>query len=153
MRSITIRSWNRITRDEFFEVVRLRTEVFCVEQRITEPEFGPEDRDPHTLHYWVSDEYGCAAYLRVVELDTAEVGAFRSFGRVAVRADCRGAGLARALIKSVLDDFGSESMVIHAQEYITDLYHDYGFEVVGDSYLEAGIPHRVMYRPGSPGPS
>lgn len=143
---IVSKHWPEITTDEFFEIVSLRTEVFFVEQRIDEPDFDAADRDPRTLHLWLADEAGCAAYLRVVELDEPQLGASRSFGRVAVRADQRGGGLARVLVGEVIARFGHEPMVIHAQEYVAGLYADYGFEVVGERYYEASLPHLAMVR-------
>lgn len=144
---IVVKQWHQIARDEFFGIARLRTEVFYVEQRIDEPDFDEFDRDEATWHFWIPDSFGCAAYLRVVELSPPELGAGRSFGRVAVRRECRGRGLARRLIGEVIDRFGKETMAIHSQDYVTALYEDYGFEAVGELYHEAGLPHRMMLRP------
>lgn len=146
MNAITSKTWPDVTADDFFDIVRLRTEVFYVEQRIDEPDFDELDRDPATVHLWISDDAGCAAYLRIVELPSPEMGASRSFGRVAVRADRRGEGLARLLVHRVIEDHGHEAMTIHAQEYVAQLYADYGFEVVGGRYFEAGLPHLMMVR-------
>lgn len=141
-----VKRWDAITADEFFDIVRLRTEVFFVEQRIDEPDFDDADRDPETLHHWMSDESGCTAYLRVTRLHRPEFGARRTFGRVAVRADQRRRGLAQLLIAKVLSSFGDEPLVIHAQEYVCELYAGFGFKVVGERYFEAGLPHLPMLR-------
>ncbi len=133
-------------RDEVFEMVLLRTEVFFVEQRIDEQDFDAADRDCRTLHMWVGDDHGLAAYLRVRDLDEAEEGASRTFGRVAVRQDRRHEGLARQLIEEVLNRFGHESLTIHSQEYVVRLYEEFGFTVVGKQFVEAGLPHRTMVR-------
>lgn len=146
--SVTVKRWTEITPDEFFEIVRLRTEVFYVEQRIDVPDFDDLDRNPTTMHYWIADEAGCAAYLRVVELTEPEHDAGLTFGRVAVRADQRGRGLARVLIQRVIDARGDEAMTIHSQEYVVPLYASFGFEVVGELYYEAGLPHLMMHRRG-----
>ena len=58
--SIQVRSWEELTRDEFFEIVSLRSEVFFVEQRIDIPDLDDLDRHHGTLHCWVADETGCA---------------------------------------------------------------------------------------------
>ncbi len=137
-----------MSRDDVFEMVLLRTEVFFVEQRINEQDFDAADRDERTLHLWIPDHRGCAAYLRVAELDEPERGARRTFGRVAVRADRRHEGLATQLIREVLDRFGGEALTIHAQEYVVRLYERFGFEVVGERFIEAGLDHRTMVRPG-----
>lgn len=140
--------WSEMTRDEVFDMVVLRTEVFFVEQRIDEQDFDAADRDERTLHLWIPDDDGMAAYLRVVDLDTPELGACRTFGRVAVRANRRYVGLARRLIVEVLERYGREALIIHAQSYVVGLYEDFGFTVVGEPFDEAGLPHRTMIRPG-----
>lgn len=66
--SIQVRNWEELTRDEFFEIVSLRSEVFFVEQRIDIPDLDDLDRHPGTLHWWIPDETGCAGYLRTVLL-------------------------------------------------------------------------------------
>lgn len=146
--SIQVRNWEELTRDEFFEIVSLRSEVFFVEQRIDIPDLDDLDRHPETLHWWIPDETGCAGYLRTVLLGEPELEATRSFGRVAVRADRRGDGLARALVAAVLGRFGGQPIVIHSQSHVVPLYCEFGFEPVGPEYPEAGIPHTRMRRPG-----
>ena len=95
---------------------------------------------------WIPADDGIAAYLRVTELQKPEHGARRTFGRVAVRADRRGEGLARQLIQVVLDRFGHEPLTIHAQEYVVGLYEEFDFSVVGEQFMEAGLAHRTMMR-------
>ena len=146
--SIRARRWEELTRDEFFGIVSLRSEVFFVEQRIDIPDLDDLDRHPETLHWWIPDETGCAGYLRTVLLGEPELGATRSLGRVAVRADRRGEGLARTLVAAVLGRFGGQPIVIHSQSHVVPLYREFGFEPVGSEYLEAGIPHTRMRRPG-----
>ncbi len=148
MSQITVKPWTQLTADEFFEIAKLRSEVFFVEQRIDVPDFDDADRDPKTLHWWISDERGCAAYLRSLQLPAPEHGARSSFGRVAVRSDRRGEGLGRALVAATVDRFGNEPMVIHSQSYIVPLYTGFGFEPLGPEFFEAGIAHRTMVRPG-----
>jgi ElaA protein len=72
----------------------------------------------------------------------------RSVGRMVVRADRRGEGLAKVLVGRVIEQHGAEPLVLHSQHYVTPLYASFGFEEVGDVYIEAGIPHITMYRPG-----
>lgn len=141
--------WADLTRDEFFEIASLRCEVFYVEQRIDVQDFDEADRDPTTLHHWISDDRGCAAYLRFITLPKKELDAAHSFGRVAVRRDRRGEGLARQLVARVLTEHGHLPMTLHSQEYVAGLYAEFGFDVVGERYEEAGLPHLMMFRPGA----
>ena len=143
------KNWGQLTRDEFFELARLRTEVFFLEQRIDEPELDERDRDESTEHLWISDEQGAAAYLRVIVDAVPQLGnqdARRLIGRVVTRADRRGEGLSRRLLEHVIRRHGGEPLALHAQSYVQPLYAAVGFEAYGDEYLEAGIPHIGMYR-------
>ena len=64
-----------------------------------------------------------------------------------MRQDRRGEGLAQALIEKVVEQVGSEPMYLHAQSYVAPLYARYGFEIAGEEYVEAGLPHIMMFRP------
>jgi putative acyltransferase len=145
---IRVRSWEELTRDEFFEIASLRSEVFFMEQRIDVRDLDDLDRQPETLHWWVPDETGCVGYLRTVLLDEPELGTTLSFGRVAVRVDRRGEGLAHSLVAAVLERFGGQPIVIHSQSHVVPFYRGFGFESMGSEYLEAGIAHTRMRRPG-----
>lgn len=144
-----LRTWGELSLDEFFEIARVRTEVFFLEQRIDEEELDERDREETTEHVWISDDCGVAAYLRVVVDEQPQEGnrdARRLIGRVVTRADCRGQGLARRLIEHVIERHGHEPLALHSQSYIQPLYAALGFEPYGDEYVEAGIPHVSMYR-------
>lgn len=144
-----LRTWGELSLDEFFEIARVRTEVFFLEQRIDEEELDERDREESTEHVWISDDRGVAAYLRVVVDEQPQEGnrdARRLIGRVVTRADCRGQGLARRLIEHVIERHGHEPLALHSQSYIQPLYAALGFEPYGDEYVEAGIPHVSMYR-------
>ncbi|WP_296135718.1 GNAT family N-acetyltransferase [uncultured Tessaracoccus sp.] len=147
---IIAKRWDELTRDEFFEIARLRCEVFYVEQRVTVQDFDDVDRHPRTEHWFTTDDRGAATYLRVYALDTPEHGATAGFGRVAVRGDRRGEGLAKQLVGPVVERWGNQRMVLHSQDYITGLYEPFEFRSVGEPYEEAGIAHRIMVR--EPGP-
>lgn len=150
------RTWSELTRDDVFELARLRTEVFFLEQRIDEPELDERDRDESTEHVWIADEHGPAAYLRVVVDETPQPGnrdARRLIGRVVTRADRRGEGLSRRLLEHVIVQHGHEPIALHSQSYVQPLYAAVGFEAYGDEYVEAGIPHIGMYRAPSASPS
>ena len=144
------KTWDQLTTDELYSFLKLRTDVFFVEQKVDETELDNRDLEPATIHYWIADELGAAAYLRVLFDETAEHrDAHRVIGRVVVRGDRRGEGLAQQLFARVLEQFGSEPMMLHAQEYIAPLYAKSGFEAFGGVYQEAGIAHISMYRAAS----
>ena len=142
-----VKPWTELTTDELYSVLKLRTDVFFVEQRIDEEELDNRDQEPTTRHYWIADELGTAAYLRVLEDAAPEhLDARHLPGRVVVRADPRGEGLAQLLFAQVLEDYAGLPLLLHAQEYIAPLYAKFGFVAFGDVFVEAGIPHLSMYR-------
>lgn len=145
--SVVAKAWGELTTAELYSFLKLRTDVFYAEQKVDDTELDNRDQEPTTVHYWVEDAAGAAAYLRVLYDTTPEHrDAHRVPGRVVVRADRRGEGLAQVLMARVIEDFGGEPLLLHAQEYIAPLYAKFGFEAFGEVYQEAGIPHLSMYR-------
>jgi ElaA protein len=148
--SVISRSWSELTTSELYDVLKLRTDVFFVEQKVDEEELDNRDQEPGTRHYWISDDTGAAAYLRVLVNETAEhLDAHHIIGRVVVREDRRGEGLAQKLMASALEQFAGLPMLLHAQQYVAPLYAKFGFVAFGEPYDEATIMHISMYRAGS----
>lgn len=144
--SVVRKQWGELTTSELYSFIKLRTDVFLVEQKVDEEEL--DNRDQSAEHFFITDEIGTAAYLRVLLDESPEhLDANRVIGRVVVRADRRGEGLAQVLLNRVLSLYGDQAMLLHAQEYVAPLYAKAGFEAFGDSYDEAGISHISMYRP------
>jgi ElaA protein len=142
------RAWTELTPDEVYSFLKLRTDVFFLEQKIDETELDDRDQEADTRHYWITDHQGTAAYLRTLnDPEPTHLDAHRLVGRVVVRADRRGEGLAQQLLAEVISRHGSESMLLHAQEYIAPLYARNGFVPFGEVYEEAGLAHLSMYRP------
>lgn len=141
------KSWSELTTADLYSFVKLRTDVFFVEQKVDEEELDNRDQEPGTKHYWIEDATGCAAYIRVLQnAEPEHLDARRIIGRVVVRTDRRGEGLAQVLLARALDDFAGEAMLLHAQEYVAPLYAKFGFEAFGAPYEEATIMHISMYR-------
>lgn len=150
LNSITVKAWSELTPTEVYEVARLRSNVFLIEQHVEEEELDGRDLEPGTLHWFIADERGIAAYLRTLVNPVAEhENAFRSVGRVVTRSDRRGEGLAQRLFAAVLERLVQEPLLLHAQSYIAPLYRKSGFVEFGEEYLEAGIAHISMYRSAS----
>ncbi|MGV8896253.1 MAG: GNAT family N-acetyltransferase [Rhodoglobus sp.] len=144
------RSWSELTTSELYAVLKLRTDVFFVEQKVDEEELDNRDQEPGTRHYWIADSKGTAAYLRVLVNEQPEhLDAHHIIGRVVVREDRRGEGLAHRLMTHALEEFGGVPMLLHAQQYVAPLYAKSGFVAFGEPYEEATIMHISMYRAGS----
>ena len=147
--SVIAKSWGELTTTELYSIMKLRTDVFFVEQKVDEEELDNRDQENATGHYWISDGDEVVAYIRLLVNDTAEhLDGHRVIGRVVVREDRRGEGLAQIIMKRIIDDFGGEAMLLHAQDYIVPLYLKFGFESFGELYEEATIMHQSMYRAG-----
>ena len=147
--SIVHKQWGELTTSELYSFIKLRTDVFLVEQKVDEEELDNRDQDAE--HFYIADAIGTAAYLRVLfDVSPEHLDAHHVVGRVVVRADRRGEGLAGALLDRVLSLYGDQAMLLHAQEYVAPLYAKAGFEAFGEPYGEAGIVHISMYRAAAP---
>jgi ElaA protein len=128
-----------------YALLRLRTDVFVVEQRCPYAELDGRDLEPATRHLWLSppdDRCDVRAYLRTL----ADPGGVLRIGRVCTAPGSRGAGLSGLLVQSALRQ-KAETFVLDAQSYLTGFYARYGFVPTGPEYIEDGIPHVPMSRP------
>ena len=126
-----------------YALLRLRVDVFVVEQHCAYPEIDGRDTEPGALHVWLADEPAHPlGYLRIL----SDPGGVARIGRVAVARPARGAGLAQRLMRAALDHVGDRPCVLDAQAGLVDFYADFGFVVTGPEYLEDGIPHVPMRR-------
>lgn len=128
-----------------YELLRLRVDVFVVEQKCAYPELDGRDTEPATRHVWLSRDGAPVAYLRIL----AEPGGVARIGRVVVAPDARGGGAAGRLMDAALDEIGDRPSVLDAQAYLVRFYERYGFVATGPEFLEDGIPHVPMARAGT----
>jgi ElaA protein len=131
-----------------YDLLRLRCDVFVVEQECAYPDLDGRDIEPDTRHLWFSLDGSPVAYLRILYDD----GVAR-VGRVAVANVARGAGLAGRLMDEALALIGDRPCVLDAQSYLVDFYARYGFRATGAEYVEDGIPHVPMRRESGPDPA
>jgi ElaA protein len=132
---------------ELYQILKLRSEVFVVEQACVYQDI--DDLDQICWHLMgLKDEAHekLAAYCRVTPLGTRfpEI----SIGRVVVKACERNQGLGKEVMKVALQEietrFGKQPVTISAQSYLEDFYVSLGFKRVSDNYLEDNIPHVEM---------
>ena len=146
------KTWAEMSADDVFEVMKLRTDVFFLEQRITEEELDDADRFPTTRHIWAADDSSRAvAYVRVVrrvDPPAEDRGVGLSIGRLVVAESHRGHGFGHELMRRALAECAGETVVLHAQAWVEGLYRAHGFSPVGEPFDEAGIVHLRMIRPG-----
>jgi ElaA protein len=123
-----------------YALLRLRVDVFVVEQACPYPELDGRDTEPSTLHCWIEDGGLPVAALRVLR----EPGGDVRIGRVVTAAAARHRGLAAALIRHAVELTAPAPVVLGGQRYLADWYGSLGFEVDGPDYVEDGIPHVPM---------
>ncbi|MEU3456037.1 GNAT family N-acetyltransferase [Micromonospora sp. NPDC006766] len=126
----------------FHDLLRLRINVFVVEQTCPYPELDGRDVEPGTRHLWLTRDGAVVAYLRIL----ADPGGVARIGRVVVAPAARGAGLAGRLMTEALALVGAGPCVLEAQSHLVDFYAGHGFAVSGPGYLDDGIPHTPMRR-------
>jgi ElaA protein len=123
-----------------YEILRLRVDVFVVEQDCPYPELDGRDLEPTARLLWSTDDDGrVTATLRVLH-----DGDDRRIGRVATAASARGQGLAALLMRAAVAECGGRLIRLDAQAHLAGWYARFGFEVDGDEFVEDGIPHLPM---------
>ena len=130
-----------------FDILKLRTEIFVVEQDCPYQEV--DDKDKKAFHVFAYSEKGeMAAVARILPegISYNEV----SLGRVAIKEKYRGYGLAHEMTKKMISfissRFSTDLIRISAQSHLVSFYNKHGFINVGGEYLEDGIPHHEMLR-------
>ncbi|MEL6605524.1 MAG: GNAT family N-acetyltransferase [Cyanobacteria bacterium J06614_10] len=131
--------------DELYEILRLRQQIFILEQQCLYLDIDSLDAD--AWHLLAMNEAGeLVGYLRGIapEKKYAEP----SIGRVLIRRDERGKGMGQQLMEKgigyVRSQFSSQSIRLSAQLHLQAFYEGLGFLPVGESYLEDDIPHIEM---------
>ena len=127
-----------------YELLRLRVDVFVVEQDCPYPELDGRDVEPDALQLWVEHDGVVAATARVLD-----DGDERRIGRVATHPDHRGAGHAARLIVAACER-SPGPWVLDAQSHLADWYARLGFVTEGEEFVEDGIPHVTMRKASSP---
>jgi ElaA protein len=123
-----------------YRLLRLRVDIFVVEQACPYPELDGRDIEPDAVHWWIEEDGTPLTYLRaLVEPDGHRIG------RVVTAPAARGRGLAGRLLVHVLDQLPG-AVALSAQSHLAGWYARFGFAPAGPEYLEDGIPHIPMTR-------
>ncbi len=137
--------FEELTLTELYEILKLRVNVFVVEQNCPYPEL--DDRDQKAIHLWFEEDGRILVYLRVmdrgVENERVSMGRFVS----AERRKGLGEKLLLKGIRCAREAFSADEIYIEAQVYVKHLYERNGFIQVSDEFLEDGIPHIKMILP------
>jgi ElaA protein len=142
----TEKAFGELTVDELYYLLRLRTEVFVVEQNCVFQDMDNKDQQSRHLMGRVGDDL--VAYVRILPAGLSYDEP--SIGRVVSDPRYRGMGAGKALMEEAISRtialHGKVPIRIGAQLYLKKFYGSLGFEAQGDIYLEDGIEHIEMVR-------
>lgn len=136
------KSFKELTVDELYELLRVRSEVFVVEQNCAYQDMDGDDQE--SIHLWLTSEDKTVAVARVCPAGThmQEI----SIGRVVTTE--RGKGYGKQImfhaIDAAIEYFGAKRIDIEAQEYAKGFYESVGFEQSSDTFMLDDIPHIKM---------
>lgn len=124
-----------------YALLKLRVDVFVVEQKCPYPEIDGRDTEPGTRHVWLARGDEMLAYLRILD-----DGGTERIGRVVTAGSARKGGYGSRLLAHALTVIGNRPAVLDAQAHLTAFYGRFGFVATGPEYLEDDIPHVPMKR-------
>jgi ElaA protein len=140
---------------ELQNIYMARQQVFCLEQNCAYLDADGYDEPAWHLAAWSDTERVPLAYARLIPpgLKYAEP----SIGRVITTASARGTGLGRELVRRAIglstEVFAGHGIRISAQSRLEAFYAEFGFVIVGERYMEDGIPHTEMLMPANTAPA
>jgi ElaA protein len=134
--------FDELSNQTLYALLRLRAEVFVVEQECAFNDVDGRDSEPGARHVWVERDGDVVAYLRVLE----ESDGSARIGRVVTAASARGERLGDAVMEAALARLRGRSIVLDAQSRLVPWYERLGFAVSGAEFVEDGILHTPMRR-------
>ena len=139
---LTVKRFEELDINELYEILKLRVDVFVVEQNCPYPEL--DDKDKSAWHVYIREGGKITAYLRVlypgVSFDTAAIGRV-----ISTRRRCGlGTTLLQEGIRVARERMNADAIKIEAQTYARAFYELQGFRQTSGEFLEDGIPHIEM---------
>lgn len=139
-------AFNELSIHELYSYLQLRVNVFIVEQNCPYPELDGYDEESYHLAFVENNEP--LAYARILPsgLKYSRI----SIGRVIVKKEARGKGLAKELMNECLQfiekKWPNQEIQLQAQAHLAHFYGSFGFTAISDEYLEDNIPHVDMVK-------
>jgi ElaA protein len=146
MVSIFVKSFEELSKLELYKILRLRAEVFIVEQDCVYQDV--DDKDQKALHVILKKSEEIIGYTRLFW--PGDYFKEASIGRVVIskkeRHNNYGSELMKASILAISEKMKEKKIKISAQTYLKIFYNNLGFLESGKEYLEDGIPHVAMFK-------
>lgn len=141
-----IKRFEALSVQELYQLLKLRSEVFVVEQNCVYLDI--DDKDQKAIHLFGEIEGRIIAYVRIFKPNDYFENA--SIGRVVTHPDFRalkiGHELMQQAVNAIEEYFGEKQITISAQLYLKKFYESHGFTQTSEMYLEDDIPHIEMKR-------
>lgn len=146
MVSIFVKSFEELSKLELYKILRLRAEVFIVEQDCVYQDV--DDKDQKAFHVILKKSEEIIGYTRLFW--PGDYFKEASIGRVVIskkeRHNNYGSELMKASINAISEKMKEKKIKISAQIYLKNFYNNLGFLETGKDYLEDGIPHIAMIK-------
>ena len=130
--------------EDLYQILRLRSEVFVVEQDCVYQDI--DNKDQNAIHLYYKENNEILAYTRIFK--AGQYYENPCIGRVVVSKKNRGNDLGKKImidsIEYIKQNIKGEKIELSAQKYLDKFYKDLGFYKIGEDYLEDGIPHQRM---------
>lgn len=137
--------FDELSTEELYKIIQLRIHVFVVEQQAYYEDL--DDHDQNCIHISYEEDGKIIAYARAVP-PNEKYENLASFGRVIVRPEARGTGLAQELLKKVITvterEWPNYDLFIQAQAYLQNFYSKFGFKAISEPYEFECLPHIDM---------
>tara|TARA_B100000767_G_scaffold73181_1_gene69861 strand:+ start:368 stop:811 length:444 start_codon:yes stop_codon:yes gene_type:complete len=141
---ITTYTYQQLSKEKLYQIIRLRLEVFVLEQNCIYQDL--DNKDQKAIHLVGEEEGKVIAYTRLFKKGDYFENA--SIGRVIVKKESRkkdyGKIIMQKSIEELKNEHNEENIEISAQKYLIKFYDDLGFKKIGEEYLEDNIPHIKM---------
>ena len=144
--NIVIKQFSELSTEEIYGILKLRSEVFVVEQNCVYQDL--DGKDEYAIHLFYKKENEIIAYTRIFKKgDYYKENP--SIGRVVVTKKERGKELGKRIMREsilyIKNNYNNKSIELSAQKYLDKFYRELDFYAEGEDYLEDGIPHQRMF--------
>ena len=142
---IITKTFSELDTEDLYQILRIRSEVFVVEQDCVYQDI--DNKDQNAIHLYYKEKDQIVAYTRIFK--AGDYYENPCIGRVVVSKKNRGNDLGKKImidsIKYIKQNIKGEKIELSAQKYLDKFYKDLGFYSKGEQYLEDGIPHQRMF--------
>jgi ElaA protein len=139
---LIVKPFTELTLEQLYKILKLRYDVFVVEQKSIYDEF--DEKDYHAIHIFYEDKKDIVAYTRLFKKSNKVA----ALGRVVVNTKFRKKGLGRKVVQEgiayIKTVWKIKKIEIGAQVYLKSFYESFGFKQSSDVYDDCGVPHIDM---------